>query len=159
MIALAKRVSRRFVPTQEIFITCAIDLGTALACWIGLWFVAAYLPEWAVKIGNFAIHVLILMAVWNPLQHARRTYHQHVKRAFEIAVAALRHRPTLVGGPLTCPACQESKFTDELDMSPHEGTRTFACGLAMDTDGAVSGKCRGVDHPKTNPRERAMAAI
>lgn len=141
MVIRMKRVARRFVPTQDIFTGCAIDLGTALALWIGLWFLAPYLPELLLKLANLAVHVLVLMAIWNPLQHMRRTYHKLVKRAFVLVLAA--PVPRLEGGPTECPGCGTHAFTDQPDeFSFAEGWRQFGCGLVVSTDGAVSGKCK-----------------
>lgn len=141
MIATAKRVGLRFVPTKEIFISCAIDLGTAVLAWVGLWLFEPYLHEWIVKLGHFGVHVLILMAIWNPIQHARRVYHQHVKRAAALALEFATHTPRLEGGPEACPVCQECGHTDELDWSPWDGTRTFACGFGMNTEGMRVSAC------------------
>ena len=141
MLPLLKRVSRRFLPTQEIVYSCLIDLGTAGGLWFAWWIAAPYLHPLADKLINFAIHVLILMAIWNPLQHMRRTYHMHVKRAFIIAYEWLTG-VRLPEGPESCPSCGETKHYDEpLGVSLNEGTRAFACGFSMTTDGWSPSKC------------------
>lgn len=156
MIVLAKRVSRRFVPTQEIFTSCAIDLATATALWAMLWAAYPYMHPWMLKVGDLAVHVLVLMAIWNPLQHMRRQYHVHVRRALSLVFGDERLMP---GGPASCPACGEIRFGDRLDDRygedgmQAEGTRTFACGTVLNSHRGTLQTCpKGSAGPDAQPR-------
>ena len=140
------RVARRFVPTRDIFAVAAIDLATALVGWAALLVFSAHLPAWLNKIGDLAVHVLVLMAIWNPIQHMRRAYHAHVKRGLQIIFGGGRR--LMPGGPGACPACGETSFADQItdaygeDGLQAEGTRRFSCGAVMNSHRGVLHTCK-----------------
>lgn len=120
MLARARRIAHRFVPTRDIFYSSAIDLTTAGAIWLA-WSNAPTLPPLADKLINYAIHVLILMAIWNPLQHMRRMYHSHVRQMLWLLFVGSRdtaEAPTLsAASMLPDDAHPELRYRlDEIDL-------------------------------------------
>ena len=99
------------------------------------------------KLSYLAVHVLVLMAIWNPLQHMRRQYHAHVRRAWQM-MSSSRPIPA-------CPFCGETRFVNRIadqfggDAFEYGTAKQFACGTVLNSHGTVPmryGDARNVMH-------------